>query len=62
MVENQWDEDKELDGFINMLYGAENRLSKQEFIERAAYSESLNWIFDASEIRRRSESFMIKEN
>ena len=62
MKESKFEEDKELDGFVNMLYGAETSVSQQEFIERVAYSESLNWIFDATEIRERSKVFMIKEN
>ena len=62
MKSSRFEEEKELDGFVNMLFGAESELTQQEFVERVAYSESLNWIFDAQEIRNRADNFVDKEN
>ena len=60
MLVSQMDDPQELQGFILLMFGYQNMLSKKNLIAKLQSNEGF-WIFHASEIKRRMSFFLNEE-
>jgi hypothetical protein len=51
------DEDPHKAGFLNIVYGFESRLDREEFINEVQLPKA-NWIFDSEQVRHRLKHFL----